>query len=51
MVLRCRIHGSGEQPLPDLSKRDDTTWHAGGPDDELAALLSLALGSAYEAGG
>ena len=51
MVLRCHIHGSGEQLLPDMSRRNDETWHAGALDDEMAALLSLALGIRVRSGG
>ena len=51
MVLRCQIHGSGVDPPLEMDQRDDTTWHAGGIDDEMAALLSLALGVRIRSGG
>lgn len=37
--------------MPDLSRGDDSRWHAGSLDDEMAALLSLALGVRMRSGG
>lgn len=51
MVLRCSLPGYAENSLPDMSQRDDATWHAGGLDDEIAALVGLALGIRIRSGG
>lgn len=50
-VLRMRWHVPERDPLPDMSKSDQTTFHGGGVGDEMAALLSLALGVRLQAAG
>lgn len=48
MVARIAWHL--EQSSPDLSKTDDALYHGGRSIDELAALISLALGARIYAG-
>jgi hypothetical protein len=46
MVMRVNVHirQEGFESLADLEKTDDSAYHGGDPDDEIAALLSLLLG-------
>lgn len=50
VVIRVDVHSDGNSD-PDLSATDYSRYHGGGLDDELAALLSLALGIRLRSGG
>ena len=50
IILRAAIHLPDYQP-PDISKRDESLYHGGGWEDEIAALISVALGVRIHAGG
>lgn len=50
-VLRMQWRIPESNRLPDMSRSDQSTFHGGGLPDEIAALISLALGARVQAGG
>ena len=50
LVLRVEIHATID-PLPDMSKKDESKYHGGWFDDEIVALASLCLGVRLASGG
>ncbi len=50
IILRAAIHLPGYHP-PDIWETDESLYHGGGWEDELAALTSVALGVRIRAGG
>lgn len=50
-VLRMEWHVPDRDPLPDMSRSKQDTFHGGDLPDEIAALISLALGIRVQAGG
>lgn len=50
IILRAAIHLPDDH-LPDMSRKDDSLYHGGLWEDELAALTSVALGVRIHAGG
>lgn len=53
LVVRATFHLPGDEEIQDatIPKTDQTTFHGGGVFDEIAALLSLALGIRCRSGG
>ncbi len=50
IILRAAIH-LPDYYSPDMSKTDESLYHGGGWEDEIAALMSVALGVRIHAGG
>jgi hypothetical protein len=50
-ILRMDWSVPDREPLPDLTKSDQSTFHGGGLPEEIAALASLAMGIRLQAGG
>ncbi len=51
LVLRVEWHAATDPRERSREQTDTATWHGGGLDDELAALVSLALGIRLQSGG
>jgi hypothetical protein len=51
LVLRVEWHAATDPRERSRAETDTATWHGGGLDDELAALVSLALGIRLQSGG
>jgi hypothetical protein len=51
LVLRVEWHAAADPRERSREETDTATWHGGGLDDELAALVSLALGIRLQSGG
>ena len=53
IILRVAIHLPGYQSSDDISEKetDESLYHGGGSEDEIAALTSVALGVRIHAGG
>ena len=53
IILRFAVHLPGYQPPDDISEKgtDESLYHGGGWEDEIAALTSVALGVRIHAGG
>jgi hypothetical protein len=51
LVLRVEWHAATDPRERSREETDTATWHGGGLDDELAALVSLALGIRLQSGG